>query len=384
MRNLFCFALMATLAFPAFAQRQSGYYVMGGSEIHNRFSWEYDADVQHIFDNRYFVASDDAFIPSGTMNTLVLAPTAGFSVQQSRQVHHRIVAGAELAYDLGSQTWKGLFREPILFYDAHVQLKRGVFEGVAGIFPRRFLEGAYSDAFFSGMYRNTDRQVEGVLLKWRSKRLYAELAGDQISQLDAVDRLQFQWITAGSWEAASWLSLGWMGTAYFFGEKTTDGKVYGRFLQNHLVEPWLKVDFARRTQWQELSLQAGLLAGYQKKAGPAELPLGGEFRVSARRWNIGVTNVTYVGGDQMPYFKDRSGDGAIYATRLYFGTPCYSGFYDYTEVAWTPRINHYLFLRIAAKFHFRESGFLGWQQQFSLRFSLDALRHRDTPMGRCL
>ena len=49
-----------------------------------------------------------------------------------------------------------------------------------------------------------------------------------------------------------------------------------------------------------------------------------------------------------------------------------------------PRISHYLFLRIAAKFHFRESGFLGWQQQFSLRFSLDALRHRDTPMGRCL
>ena len=378
MRNLFCFALMATLALPAAAQRQTSYYAV---DVRNRFSWEYDADVQHIFDNRYFVASNDAFIPSGTMNTLVLTPTAGFSVQQSRRVYHRIAVGAELAYDLGSQTWKGLFREPILFYDAHAQLERGVFEAVAGIFPRRFLEGSYSDAFFSGMYRNTDRQVEGVLLKWRSKRFFAELAGDRLSQHSDTGRERFQWITAGSWAATSWLSLGWMGTAYFFGEPTPGT---GRFVQNHMVEPWLKVDLAGRTKWQELSLQAGLLAGYQQKGGPAELPVGGEFRLTARRWNIGVTNVTYVGGDQMPYFRDRSDDGSIYATRLYFGTPCYSGFYDYTEVAWMPRISHYLFLRIAAKFHFRESGFLGWQQQFSLRFSLDALRHRDTPMGRCL
>ena len=383
MRKLFCFALLAALALPAFAQRQSGYVVVNGPEVRNRFSWEYDADFQLIFDNREFAYSGDAFIPSGTMNTVVFAPTVGFSVQQSRQVHHRLAVGVEFAHDLGSQTWKGLATEPVLFYDVHVQAEKGVFEGLAGIFPRRYLEGDYSEAFFSGMYRNTDRYVEGLFFKWRAKRFYTELGCDWMGQHGYDRRERFQVISFGRWAATEWLSLGWTGSFYHY----SCSEVAPNVVDNHLLEPWIKMNFSQRTSWQELSVQLGALASYQRDRGQSSspfLPYGGELKLTARRWNVGVSNITYVGGDLMPLFREFDPSGVIYATSLYFGTPCYSGFYDYAEVAWIPQISHYLFLRVAAKFHFGQGGFLGWQQQFSLRFNLDALRHRDTAMGRCL
>ena len=383
MRKAICIALLVALALPVSAQSFRGSIRIEDAPVHNRFSWEYDADFQLIFDNREFDRSGNAFIPSGTMNTVVLAPTAGFSVQQSRQVHHRLAVGLELAHDLGSQTWEGLATEPVLFYDVHVQAKRGMFEGLAGIFPRRSLEGDYSEALFSGMYRNTDRYVEGVLLKWRASRFFTELGCDWMGQYGYTRRERFQIISAGRWAATEWLSLGWAGSFYHY----ACSQVATNVVDNNLVEPWLKMDFSQRTPWQELSVQLGGLASIQRdRARTADLGLtyGGELKLTARRWNVGVSNITYVGGNLMPYFRDMDPSGAVYATNLYFGTPCYSGFYDYTEVSWMPRISHYFFLRLAAKFHFGREGFLGWQQQFSLRFNLDALRHRDIALGRCL
>jgi len=382
MRQLFSFALLVALALPVSAQRPHSYSAVGDLSARNRFSWEYDADFQLIFDNREFAPSGGAFIPSGTMNTAVFAPTVGFSVQQSRQVHHRLAVGVELAHDLGVRTWEGLATEPVLFYDVHVQTEKGVFEGLAGVFPRRYLEGDYTEALFSGMYRNTDRYVEGLFLKWRAKRFYTELGCDWMGQFGA-GRERFQVISFGRWAATEWLSLGWTGSFYRYGASATTRNV----VDNHLLEPWIKMDFSQRTSWQELSVQLGALASYQHDRAQSSspfLPYGGELKLTARRWNVGVSNITYLGRDLMPYFRETDPSGAIYATSLYFGTPCYSGFYDYAEVAWIPQISHYLFLRVAAKFHFGQGGFLGWQQQFSLRFNLDALRHRDTAMGRCL
>ena len=382
MRQLFCFALLVALALPVSAQRPHSYSAVGDLSARNRFSWEYDADFQLIFDNREFAPSGGAFIPSGTMNTAVFAPTVGFSVQQSRQVHHRLAVGVELAHDLGVRTWEGLATEPVLFYDVHVQTEKGVFEGLAGVFPRRYLEGDYTEALFSGMYRNTDRYVEGLFLKWRAKRFYTELGCDWMGQFGA-GRERFQVISFGRWAATEWLSLGWTGSFYRYGASAATRNV----VDNHLLEPWIKMNFSQRTSWQELSVQLGALASYQHDRAQSSspfLPYGGELKLTARRWNVGVSNITYLGRDLMPYFRETDPSGAIYATSLYFGTPCYSGFYDYAEVAWIPQISHYLFLRVAAKFHFGQGGFLGWQQQFSLRFNLDALRHRDTAMGRCL
>ena len=383
MKKLFCFIFLCLAALPLSAQRQRISILPDEWAGRNRFAWEYDAHFQYIFDNGEFDATDHACIPSGTLHIAVLAPTVGFSVQQSRRVHHRLTAGVELAHDMGSQTWQNLAREPLLFYDVHVQTRQGVFEGLAGMFPRRYLEGAYSDAFYTGMFRNTDRNLEGVLLKWRSSRLYAELGLDWMGQYGETRRERFQIMSAGRWAATDWLALGWTGSFYHYACSVVAPNV----VDNHLLEPWLKMDFSRRTDWQELSLQVGLLSSYQRdRARDAQpfLPVGGEVKAVVRRWGVALQNTTYFGDNLLPYYHEPDPSGVAYGGNLYFGARCYEGFHDIAELVWIPQLTHYLSCRVAARLHFDSGGFLGWQQQFSLQFNLDALRHRDTASGRCL
>ncbi|MBQ9660998.1 MAG: hypothetical protein IJV37_07045 [Bacteroidales bacterium] len=372
MRKLFCILLFCTLALPASAQR-----------TREGFAWEYDADFQFIFDNREFAFSKDAVIPSGTLNVLVLAPTVGFSFRQSHTVHHRLSAGVELAHDLGSGVWSDIAREALIYYDAHVRTRHGTFEGLAGIFPRRFLEGYYSEAFFSGLIRNTDRNLEGILLKWRSERFFAELGADWMGQYGQNRRERFQLMSSGRWSATPWLSLGWTGSFYHF----AGSELAPNAVDNHLLEPWLKLDAAGHSGWDELSLRAALLAGYQRDRAQSSrptIPLGGDVMLTARRWGLTLQNETFFGGNLLPLLGQTDPAGNRYGTDLYFCLPTYNGFYDRVELNWMPRLNRFLTLRLAVRAHFGREGFLGWQQQFYLRFSLDALRHRDIVSGRCL
>ena len=383
MRRFLCLLLLCGSIFPAAAQRGRVPLQREDLSGRNRFAWEYDTDFRFIFDNREFAPSKDALIPSGTLNVLVFSPTVGFSVQQSRRVHHRIAVGLELAHDFGSQTWADLAREPLAYYDVHILARKGMFEGLAGIFPRRFLEGEYTEAFFSGMYRDTDRQVEGMLLKWRANHFYTELGCDWMGQYGHDRRERFQVMTFGRWDVTRWLALGWTGSFYHF----ACSELAPNVVDNHLAEGWLKMNFASRTEWQELSLRAGALIGYQTDRALNRapfVPYGGDLILTVRRWGVALQNETYYGRNLLPMRGWKGPDGKPYTTDLYFCSPCYNGFYDRLELAWTPTLTRYLSLRIAARAHFGASGFLGWQQQFSLRFSLDALRHRDTLAGRCL
>lgn len=370
MRKLFCLLLLVALAFPAGAQR-------------SRLHWEYDADFRYIFDNREFSISQDAVIPSGTMHTAVLTPTVGLSFEPSRRVRHTLMAGVELAHEMGSRTWKDFAREPVIFYNAYVRARKGTFEAFAGIFPRTNMEGAYSEAFFSGMFRNSDRNLEGMLLKWRAERFYTELGLDWMGRYGPETRERFQIVSAGQWQATPWLQLGWSGSFYHY----ACSEIALNVVDNHLLEPWVKMDFSRRTRWQELSVQAGLLVAYEFERGFADkpdIPLGGELKLTARRWNVMLQNTTYFGGDLMPLFHKLDPAGIPYATNLYFGTPCFNGFFDLAEAAWTPRIARGVNLRIAVRMYFDRLGFLGWQQICSLRVNLGDLLRRDTAPGRSL
>ena len=385
MRRILFILLLLAAAVDAGAQRPQarGFYNLAEMASRNRFAWEYDADFQFHFDNREFSRSQDAITPSMTVNTVVFAPTVGFSIQQNARVQHRLTAGVELAHDLGSQTWSDLPREMLLFYDAHVRTAKGMFEGLAGVFPRRYMEGSYSEAFYSDSLRFADRNLEGILLKWRSERFYAELGCDWMGQAGYDRKERFQVFSAGRWQAAWWVSLGWTGRFYHYaGSVVAPGVV-----DNHLLHPWVRLDFSSRTPWQELSLQAGPLVGYQRdrvRSAHHQTPVGGEVAATVRRWNVMLQNTAYFGQDLQPLWHDRDLGGAPYGHDLYFGSPFYTGFYDRLEAAWEPALTHYLSLRIAARAHFSSAGYLGCQQVLSLRLSLDAMRHRDTALGRCL
>ena len=391
MRRTICILILLCTALTATAQRSPQQRPGSGlSDLfedlsgRNRFAWEYDVDFQYVLDNRAFGASWDGYTPSGTLHTVVLTPTAGFSIQQNRRVHHRLTAGIEFAYDMGVQSWRDLPRELILYYDGHARTRNGSFEGLAGIFPRRFLEGNYSEAFFSDSTKFNDRNLEGALLKWRSDRFYAEVGLDWTGKTSPLKRERVQVMSAGQWKATHWLSLGWTGSYFHYaGSPAAPGIV-----DNHLLEPWVKVDFSRRTAWQELSLQAGLMAAYQNDRVQAEQPeylTGCEIVAVARRYSFSLENTLYFGDNLMPLYGRPDVAGIGYGHDLFYGNPFYrSDFYDRLEVAWAPQITQYLSLRVAARFHFHDTGFVGWQQQLTLRLSLDALRNRELPAGRCL
>ena len=347
---------MCALTLPVAAQRT------------HRFNWEHDVDFRYIFDNREFAYSNDEVVPSGTMNTIVLTPTVGLSVETGA-VRHRVMAGVELAHDMGTRNWADFAREPIIYYNAHARAKKGTFDVMAGIFARTNMEGAYGEAFFSGGFRNSDRNLEGVLLKWRAERFFAEIGLDWMGQYGPETRERFQVFSAGRWQATNWLSLGWAGSFYHY----ACSEIAQNVVDNHLLQPWVKADFSHNNRWQELSAQASMYVAYQCDRGQSAdplIPYGGELKLTAKRWNVALQNTTYVGGNLMPYFKQLDPAGIPYATNLYFGTPCFDGFFDLAELAWTPQIARNVQLRLAVRAYFDGKGFLGWQQIASLRVSL--------------
>ncbi|MBQ9184874.1 MAG: hypothetical protein IJ151_03250 [Bacteroidales bacterium] len=347
-----------------------------GAQSGKDISVKYNLDFLFHFDNREFSSSGDDITPSYTEHAAVFKPMLGVMVKQSDNVQHYLMGGVDLQHDMGEQSWKHTAKEAVLYYEADVLSDKGLFQGFAGIFPRRQLEGSYSEAFFSDSLLFNDRLLEGVLLKWKAGDFYAELGCDWMGKLGHERRERFQLISAGSWKATPALTLGWSGLFYHY----ACSEVAPGVVDNHLLEPWIKADAACIAPWfSELSLQGGFMLGYQRNRkiqDKPDIPLGGEFTLTARRKNLVFKNTSYFGDNLQAMYHVRDESGAIYGNNLYPGLPFYTGFYDRAELSWEPELVKYITLRLAARAHFSKEGFLGWQQLVSLRFNLDAFLGR--------
>lgn len=344
---------------------------------------EYDADFQYLFDNREFEASGGDWQESHTIHAARLTPSVGLSIQQSRQVKHTLMLGVDIMrnmgeYDIDDPAMSNLklFREMTLYYKGNVRMRKGVFEGYAGMFPRTSVEGEYSHAFWSDSTLFVDNKLEGMLLKYRSRRFYSEIGCDWMGKHGQTRRERFQVFSAGSWSAADGLSLGWAASLYHFaGSETLPS---GSVVDNAMLNPWIRYDAARLTGLDELSLKAGAIATYQRDRRASRtpsFPLGAELVLTSRWRSLGIENVLYAGDNLQPLF-------ARYGNALYFGSPFYAfDLYDRCEAFWAPRIADYLSLKVSAVFHFGSGfPFLGSQQKVGLVFDLDAFRHPAQPL----
>ena len=131
MKRLTGILLLCQLALPVAGQGMPG----GHSQ---RVQARWNVDFLYYFDNGEFDAGD--LVRSGTIHAAVLTPTLSLQTG-SRRVSHTLTLGADLQHDMGSQTWCDLPREGLLYYDGRVRTPRGVFEGVAGIYPRSLMQG---------------------------------------------------------------------------------------------------------------------------------------------------------------------------------------------------------------------------------------------------
>lgn len=415
-RNHLILAISAVLLSAAGAQAQSLFDLplfgqQGSRQQEKSIKFEYGADFQYYMDFREMSFSDDLFMGSGVYNIARLSPTVGLSFTQGRNTTHRLMAGIDVVKNLGEYPIElvlyskngeddvklnnlALFKEIIYYYNIESRLDKGILNGYAGIFPRRFVQGEYSRVHFSDEFRVSDVNLEGVLVNYRTPRLYAEAAFDHMGSYDVERRERFMVLTAGAYQLFNWASIGWSGTYMYCGKSFLEP--YD--VHNAIFNPYLKFDFGPMVKMDELSLKAGVIASWQKDFDHVDperesfvsmhIPMGAEAVFTARKWGLGIEDTFFYGDNMMPFRMDSNlYKTSVFNHLLYTGDPFYfthRGFaagYNRTEVFWQPHIADFLDAKVSAVAHFIMpvseiyGTFMGLQAQASFFFSLDALRN---------
>lgn len=362
-----------------------------------KVSFAYDVDFEMNFDNREFARS--GFTPSMTIFGARLTPSVGLSVAESDGSRHCLMVGVDVMKDFGAspiseliaggktgetdlkQNNLGLFRELTLYYNFRKKVAKTDMEIYAGIFPRRVMGGAYSQAFFSDSLKFYDNNLEGLLLTFQRPNAYFEVGCDWMGQYGVARRERFMIFTAGEGKVLSFMSLGYAGYMLHY---ANSAQAKG-LIDNILLNPYALFDLTNISGLQKLSLRLGWLQAVQrdrKFVGRFVFPFGGEFDQEVRQWNVGIHNKMFYGTDMMPYYNGLDYAGLKYGTQVYFGDPFYRvhddgstgpGFYDRLEVYYEPKLSDWLDLRVSAVFHFNGSRYTGCQQVIGLRFSLHEL-----------
>lgn len=367
-----------------------------------KVSFAYDMDFDMQFDNREFYKS--AFTGSMTVFGARITPAVGLNLRQADGTGHRLMVGIDLMKDFGNspvsperaddgspETAGGLsninlFRELTLYYDFDKKIGKTGLSFTAGIFPRRMAEGHYSRAFFSDSLRFYDNNLEGILVKVRRPKAAFEIGCDWMGQYGTFRRERFMIFSAGEGKVAPVLSLGYAAYLYHFSCSETSGGV----VDNVLINPYLRFDFARKNGFQTLSFSLGWLQAMQNDrelVGSYVFPGGAELDVEVQKWNVGIRNELFFGNDMMPYYNTIDPGGYKYGNLLYPGSPFYRvhddgtdgpGIADRLEVYYAPEIGSpYLDLKISAIFHFNGRKYSGCRQMVSLCFNLQKLLERN-------
>ena len=349
-----------------------------------KFTW--DVDFEMNFDNREFYES--AFTNSMIIFGARLTPAFGLEYLGKDGAGHRLMAGIDVMKDFGAspvsellaggktdetlprQNNLNMFREITIYYNLEKKIGDTGLELYAGIFPRRKMEGRYSEAFFSDSLKFYDNNLEGLLVKIHRPKAYFEVGCDWFGQYGQARRERFMVYSSGESRIAPFFSIGYSGYMYHF---ANCAQVQG-LVDNILIEPYARFDFSDRVPLQTLELTFGWLQAFQhnrEHVGHYVFPGGGHLDLEARKWNIAVKNMLFYGTDMMPYFNWKDEGGFKYGTNLYLGDPFYrihddgtkgAGVYDRLEVCYEPSIGEHVKIKVAALFHFHNFHYSGCQQ----------------------
>lgn len=350
----------------------------------DKVSLAYDLDFEMRFDNREFYRS--RFSESMTIFGARLTPSVGVQIVQDNGLRHRLMAGIDVMKDFGdSAANRELFRELTIYYNVQKQVGDNGLELYAGIFPRKLLDGRWTQAFFSDSLSFYDNNLEGILLKLKRPKAHFELGADWMGLTGEYRRERFMIFSSGEGQVLPLTTFGYSFYVYHYaGSRKVRGVV-----DNILINPYARIDLGERMRMQRFSMTLGWLQALQndrRNVGRYVFPGGGEFDLEARHWNFGVHNRFYFGTDIMPYYNSLDAGGFKYgAGSLYLGDPFYrvndrgerkAGMYDRLEIFYAPKIGKYLEINVSAILHFNEFHYSGFQQMVGVRFNLNELINR--------
>ncbi len=380
-----------------------GQQLQSRHETEKPVEFDYDFDFQYYLDHRDFDSSQDLFMTSEPCHLARLTPSFGIKVNTDRRFTHRVLAGVDLVKNLGEYPIDEeifskdetdptlvnakLFKSLILYYNLSSNTGNGRFDLYAGVYPRTVMEGEYSRAIFSEEYKMTDPDLEGVTLKYRGRKFFAEAGCDWLGNMGLDRRERYMVYTAGSFKPFGWLSAGW-DVAY---THVGNSFIFKTCVDDVMANPYVKLDFGHMLGIQELSVKAGALASMQLDSHletEPHFPFGAEAVVTLRNWGLGLENTVYYGDNMMPYRSSAySEDTSVYTSLLYLGESFYftrrgyaSG-YDRLELFYEPLVTDGLTMRLSAIGHYIFPAsevvgtFLGWQAKASLFFNLDSIRN---------
>jgi hypothetical protein len=373
--HIYLILLLGCFAYEAFASDP----VADSSKVKVGFAYDLNFDMQ--FDNREFYKS--AYTSSMTIFGTRITPSVGVALEQKNGARHRMMVGIDVLKNFGAANDNSeLFKEMTLYYNVQKQLGKTGFEMVAGVFPRRFAEGSYSQAFYSDSLRFYDNNLEGLLLKFSRPKAHFEVGCDWMGRYDTYRRERFQIFSAGEGQVLPFMSIGYAASLYHFScSGVSDGVV-----DNALVNPYMRFDLASKANLQTLSVRLGWLQALQNDrahVGHYVFPGGAEVVMEVQKWNVGVKNDMFIGKNMMPYYNTIDNAGYKYGSLLYMGSPFYRvwdngrdgvGLADRLEIYYAPKFGSpYLDLKVSAVFHFDGEKYCGCRQMVSLNFNLEEL-----------
>lgn len=373
--HIYLILLLGCFAYEAFASDP----VADSSKVKVGFAYDLNFDMQ--FDNREFYKS--AYTSSMTIFGTRITPSVGVALEQKNGARHRLMVGIDVLKNFGAANDNSeLFKEMTLYYNVQKQLGKTGFEMVAGVFPRRFAEGSYSQAFYSDSLRFYDNNLEGLLLKFSRPKAHFEVGCDWMGRYDTYRRERFQIFSAGEGQVLPFMSIGYAASLYHFScSGVSDGVV-----DNALVNPYMRFDLASKANLQTLSVRLGWLQALQNDrahVGHYVFPGGAEVVMEVQKWNVGVKNDMFIGKNMMPYYNTIDNAGYKYGSLLYMGSPFYRvcdngrdgvGLADRLEIYYAPKFGSpYLDLKVSAVFHFDGEKYCGCRQMVSLNFNLEEL-----------
>jgi len=337
--------------------------------------FDYLVGARLSFDNReYDKTSLDV---SQTLFGIRVKAGAGIKINSDRDnVQHSILAGVDPLYDFGG-SWTF---QPLLFYRLSAPLRCSQLRIVAGIFPKSERKAAYSRAFLSEYQQYIDDTQEGLQFSWHSRTFRYELGIDWRGMVGAKNpsrREEFIIYSGGVHRFGSIIKAGYAAHMHHYAcnyENTATNVV-----DDILLNPYVEANFAYFVGMQTLSARLGYLQALQRDRdaeGGMLTPAKGEFCIEARKWNVGIVNELYFGGDLMPLYDSPSPEGGKYGASLYLGDPMFRnadslkfGVYDRISAYWQPNIARGLDFRVQVNVHFN-GGFAGHQELLTLIYSL--------------
>lgn len=322
---------------------------------------EWDVHFRGAIINDEFDVSKGELATSGTLAAFNFAPYAGLVFGEG----HHLKAGFNIQKDFGTPGTK-----PSTEFAAWYQYQNNGFTLAAGVFPYALGGSRYSSLMYSDAADFYDVHCDGFLLRWQKSKSNYELFFDWCGKYGEQRREEFYVVSAGEGWVNDWMALCWEGLFHHLaGSDAIDG-----VMDDHVIHPYIQFELSSLLPLQRFEVSLGAIAGYQKdrKADILKTPFGVDAVVEVCKWNFGLRNQFYYGGNQMP-FNGTAG--------LYFRAPWWqirkdglSGIYDGLDLYWQKSLNDYVELGVHARFHFAHMGFLGSQQVFTCTVNLDKLR----------